>query len=223
MAEGNRDRLGPAEQEGSFEQEQKGRDQDCPKRIDMLERVERDAAQPKGGVIPKLPGRVCVRRFMERDRDKDRNGPGRGCVEEARKLQDDLLQRPIDGGPPLGLSTPTSGRVSRAASTITLVRRGSGGNCCPALKDATGSARCWAHGCERGVQPRLGLTYYHKAEQNAVPSITPACEGDTKEFGPEREKGAERESRAGPQCSLRKLPQRWAADTQAISQGVVQK
>src|SRR3954470_1710040 len=98
-----------------------------------------------------------------------------------------------------------------------------GGNCCPALKDATGSARCWAHGCERGVQPRLGLTYYQKAEQNAVPSIAPACEGDTKEFGPEREKGAERESRAGPQCSLRKLPQRWAADTQAISQGVVRK
>src|SRR3954470_15605286 len=67
------------------------------------------------------------RRLMERDRDKDRNGPGRGCVEDARKLQGDLLRRPINGGPPLGLSTPTSGRVSRAASTITLVRRGSGG------------------------------------------------------------------------------------------------
>src|SRR3954449_5692229 len=134
MAEGNRDRLGPAEQEGSFEQKQKGRDQDCPKRVDMLERVERDAAQPKGGVIPEPPGRVCVRRFMERDRDKDRNGPGRGCVEDARKLQGDLLRRPINGGPPLGLSTPTSGRVSRAASAITLVRRGPGGNWCPALK-----------------------------------------------------------------------------------------
>src|SRR3954454_15364703 len=127
MAEGNRDGLGPAEQEGSFGQEQKGRDQDCPKRIDMLERVERDAAQPKGGVIPELPGRVCVRRLMERDRDKDRIGPGRGCVEDARKLQGDLLRRPINGGPPLGLSTPTSNRVSRAASTITLVRRGPGG------------------------------------------------------------------------------------------------
>src|SRR5215210_931172 len=115
MAEGNRDGLGPAEQEGSFEQEQKGRDQDCPKRVDMFQRIERDAAQPKGGVIPELPGRVCVRRLMKRDRDKDRNGPGRGCVEEARKLQGDLLWRPIDGGLPLRLSTPTSNRVSRAS------------------------------------------------------------------------------------------------------------
>lgn len=46
MAEGNRDGLGPAEEEGSFGQEQKGRDQDCPQRVDMLERVECDMMRP---------------------------------------------------------------------------------------------------------------------------------------------------------------------------------
>ncbi len=76
----DRRRLGPAEAEAPTGPEEGDRQQDPAERVEMDDRVERQAAEQLRGAITETKRRQCVAEFMDResdqehDRDRDRDG-----------------------------------------------------------------------------------------------------------------------------------------------------
>ena len=84
VSEIDRNRLRPAEQQSAAtrklrQDQQPQRYGDGSDRIDVLERVERDAPQVPCGIVAEHPGHIAVRGFVQRDCKDDRN-----CIEEYR-------------------------------------------------------------------------------------------------------------------------------------------
>ena len=78
VAEVHRHRLRPAEQEAAAarelrQEQQADRDQHRADRIDVLQRIQRDAAQHPGGLVAEDPGDVAVGGFVQRDREDHRH------------------------------------------------------------------------------------------------------------------------------------------------------
>jgi hypothetical protein len=62
-------RLGVSEQKGSVDHEQDDRKRDRADRVDMLERVERDAPELRGGVVSESLGDITVGSLVQRNRE----------------------------------------------------------------------------------------------------------------------------------------------------------
>jgi len=81
-AEIDRHRLGPSEQDpGAAEKraqcQNASRHEQGAHRVDMLDRVERDAPGQMRGGIAKVPCDIAMRRLVQGDREQHRDGPDR--------------------------------------------------------------------------------------------------------------------------------------------------
>src|SRR6185295_13717215 len=85
-------RFGIAEQERRVRQQQKPRQQDGAERIDVLERIETDAAEFPGGIVAEAVSHETMRRLMKRDRDDQRKYPDREVVKRDVERQSTVLR-----------------------------------------------------------------------------------------------------------------------------------
>ena len=96
MAQGieiDRHRLGIAEHHGRAHQQEQRRHQDGAEQVDVLQRIEGDAAQAIGGVVAQAVGDEAVRGLVQRDGDHDRQHPDGGRVQHRLPLH--RLPRPL--------------------------------------------------------------------------------------------------------------------------------
>ena len=77
----HRDRLGVAEQERGMRQQQHARQNHGAEGIDMLERVEADAAEFPGGIVAEPVCHKGVRGLVKGDRDEEGEYPDRDVVQ----------------------------------------------------------------------------------------------------------------------------------------------
>ena len=86
----DRHRLGVSEQKWSAQKQQDCRHQDRADRVDVLERVDGHSPQAKRGVIPQPMGYEAVCRFVQGDRENNRQHPHRCRRQKRIKLHEIL-------------------------------------------------------------------------------------------------------------------------------------
>jgi hypothetical protein len=87
--------LGVPEKKGGMREQQECRQQDRPKRIDVLQRIEAHASKTPCRIVAEPASDKPMRRFMERDCENGRNDPGRCCVEKSLVHLVNCLRLPI--------------------------------------------------------------------------------------------------------------------------------
>src|SRR4029077_88837 len=88
--------LGVTKQDRRTHYEQKRRQQNGSKRVNVLERIEADPAEAPRRIVAAQPRDVSVRRFMERNGNNQGDDPGRGRIERAGNLFKHGMARPSD-------------------------------------------------------------------------------------------------------------------------------
>jgi hypothetical protein len=109
-------RLGVAKKERDTKQQEHGRQHDRPERIDVLQGIEADPAQPPGRIVAEPVCDKAVRRLVQRDGQDDRHDPGRGGVEHRGELLVHLTLLPLPCPSAHGVELPALA-ARRGAST----------------------------------------------------------------------------------------------------------
>src|ERR1700749_1950023 len=82
----HRYRLRIAEQESGMREQEKARQQDRAKHIDVAQGVGRNASRGRGGVVAEMPRRIAMLGFVQRNRDDDGDRDNRNLFASLNRI-----------------------------------------------------------------------------------------------------------------------------------------